>query len=68
MAIGREGRDQSGRPSFGFPTGILAVPGPCVVSDVGNWSAPCVMAALTAVVYDRQGAACTEYNRRDDNQ
>ena len=31
----------------------LAVPNPRVVSSVGNWSAPRVMAALAGVVHDR---------------
>jgi hypothetical protein len=46
----------------------LAAPSPCVVADVGNWSAPCVMAALAGAVHDRQGAACTEHNHREDDQ
>jgi hypothetical protein len=46
----------------------LAVPDLRVVADVRDWSAPCVLAALTTAVHDRQGAACTEHNHRDNNQ
>jgi hypothetical protein len=35
----------------------LAMPDLCVVPDVGNWGAPCVMVALTGPVHDRQAAA-----------
>jgi hypothetical protein len=45
-----------------------ALASPYVVSDVGHWSAPAVMAALASVVHDRQGAAGYHQNRGEDNQ
>ncbi len=61
-------RDQSSRRSFGFAMRILAASSLCMEPDVGDWSAPCVMAALTGVVHDREGAADTEHNHGQDNQ
>ena len=48
----------------------LTVPGPYVMSDVGNWSAPAVLAALASFVHDRQRAAGHGHdrNRGEDNQ
>jgi len=39
-----------------------------VVPNVGDWSAPSVMAALAGVVHDRQTAARDEHNRDKDNR
>jgi hypothetical protein len=41
---------------------------PWVVPDVGIWSAPCVAAALAGVVHDRQRAAGSKQDYREDNQ
>jgi hypothetical protein len=46
----------------------LAVPDLRVMADVGDWSAPCVLAALTGVIHDRQGAAGTDHDHREDDQ
>ena len=47
---------------------LLAVPSLCVVPDVRNWSAPCMMAALARVVHNRQRAADPEHDRRQNKQ
>ena len=46
----------------------LTVPGPYVVSDVGNWSAPAVLAGLASFVHDCQRAAGHDHNRGEDDQ
>ena len=46
----------------------LAEPSLCVVPDVGNWSAPRVMAHFTGVIHDRQRAADPEHNHGQDDQ
>jgi len=39
-----------------------------VVPEVRNWSAPCVVTALTGVVQGRQCAADSEHNKRQNDQ
>jgi hypothetical protein len=57
------------RPESDIPT-QSAVPSPHVVSDVGSWSAPAVLAALASIVHDRQRAAGHGHDRSrgEDNQ
>ena len=61
----------SARPPAKFElshTRILAAPSLCMEPDVGDWSAPCVMAALARVVHDRQDAAGSKHNDREHNK
>jgi hypothetical protein len=44
----------------------LAVSRLHVVPNVGDWSAPSVMAALAGVVHDRQAAAGNEHHHTHD--
>jgi len=45
----------------------LAVSRLHVVSDVEDWSAPSVMAALAGILHDRQAAAGHEHHHTHDN-
>jgi hypothetical protein len=67
------GEQLSRRSSAGLAVEVhagkrLAAASLCVVSDVGNRSAPRVMTTLAGVVHDRQGAAYTQCNNGDENQ
>jgi hypothetical protein len=46
----------------------LAVPGLCVMPDIGSWRAPYAMAAFASVIHEREGAEDPESDCRQNNQ